>query len=101
MNWLLLRLIRFYQLAISPLTGASCRYRPTCSLYAHQALTRFGAWRGSLLAIRRLARCRPGRTGGYDPVPDSLTADQSARITIISPDARTPERITPREPSTA
>jgi len=61
--------VRFYQRAISPLTPPSCRFTPTCSAYALEALQRYGAARGSWLAIRRLLRCHPFCKGGYDPVP--------------------------------
>ena len=66
---LLIALVRFYQLALSPLLPASCRYYPSCSVYAIEALERHGALRGTWLAIRRIGRCHPFRTGGYDPVP--------------------------------
>ena len=62
-------LIRFYQAAISPWTPPSCRYEPTCSHYALQALEAHGAGRGSWLALRRFARCNPFGGHGYDPVP--------------------------------
>ena len=60
--------IRFYQRSVSPTLGAACRYEPTCSAYTHEALERHGAIRGTWMGIRRIARCRPGREGGYDPV---------------------------------
>ncbi len=65
----LLLLIRFYQVAISPLTPPSCRFVPTCSAYAAQAIARHGPWRGGRLALRRIGRCHPWGGHGYDPVP--------------------------------
>jgi putative membrane protein insertion efficiency factor len=64
--------IRFYQRWISPLHAPTCRFRPTCSEYAVEALARFGLWRGGLMALGRLLRCHPLHPGGYDPVPASL-----------------------------
>jgi len=63
--------IRLYQLVISPLLGPRCRFYPSCSAYAVEALTRHGALRGSWLAVRRLSRCHPWNPGGIDPVPPS------------------------------
>lgn len=63
--------IRIYQKLVSPTLGANCRYQPTCSSYAAEAITRFGIWRGTCLGVRRLARCHPLKPGGYDPVPDN------------------------------
>lgn len=65
----LLTTIRFYQKGVSPWLGANCRYRPTCSAYAYQAVQKYGAVKGSFLAIKRILRCHPFRPGGYDPVP--------------------------------
>ena len=62
-------LIRGYQVAISPLLPPSCRFTPSCSQYALEAVRRYGALKGSWLAARRLARCHPFNRGGYDPVP--------------------------------
>jgi putative membrane protein insertion efficiency factor len=62
-------LIRGYQLFLSPLLPPSCRFTPSCSQYALEAVTRHGALRGSWLAARRLARCHPFHPGGFDPVP--------------------------------
>jgi putative membrane protein insertion efficiency factor len=65
----LVLVVRGYQVAISPLLPPACRYYPTCSHYAIEALERHGAWRGGWLALRRILRCHPFRPGGYDPVP--------------------------------
>jgi uncharacterized protein len=69
MRWILIALVRGYQLAISPLVPAACRYYPSCSAYAVEALEKYGALRGGLLALKRLGRCHPFRPGGFDPVP--------------------------------
>ena len=69
MRYLLIALVRFYQLAISPWLPPSCRYSPTCSAYAIEALRVHGPLRGLWLSLRRLLRCHPFRAGGYDPVP--------------------------------
>jgi putative membrane protein insertion efficiency factor len=69
MRTLIRLLIRAYQLAISPLLGPRCRFYPSCSQYALEAVMRYGALRGSWLALRRLLRCHPFHPGGYDPVP--------------------------------
>jgi putative membrane protein insertion efficiency factor len=61
--------VRLYQYFLSPLIGPTCRYAPSCSEYALEAITRFGALRGGWLALRRLARCHPWGGSGYDPVP--------------------------------
>jgi putative membrane protein insertion efficiency factor len=71
MRFALLRLIRLYQATISPALGVACRYEPSCSHYAYEAIERHGAWRGVRLAAGRLGRCRPGGGSGYDPVPDT------------------------------
>jgi uncharacterized protein len=69
MTKLLLLLIRGYQYALSPFLGPSCRFFPSCSEYATEALRKHGAWRGGALALRRVLRCHPWHPGGYDPVP--------------------------------
>ena len=66
---LLLYLIRGYQLSLSPWLGGHCRFYPSCSCYAHDAIKRHGARRGAWLGLRRLLRCHPLNVGGYDPVP--------------------------------
>ena len=65
----LILLVRFYQLCISPLTPPSCRFTPTCSQYAVEAIEKYGALKGGFLALRRILRCHPFHPGGYDPVP--------------------------------
>jgi putative membrane protein insertion efficiency factor len=67
---LLLLMIRAYQIAISPMFGARCRFYPSCSSYTHTAVQRFGVMHGTWLGVRRLCRCHPFCNGGYDPVPD-------------------------------
>ena len=66
---IILILIRAYQVGISPWLGPACRYEPTCSAYAEQAVRKHGAARGSWLALRRLLRCHPWGGSGHDPVP--------------------------------
>lgn len=66
---ILLWLIHFYRSNISPMYPASCRYLPTCSQYALEAVEKYGALKGGYLALRRILRCHPFRKGGYDPVP--------------------------------
>jgi uncharacterized protein len=68
----LIFVIDLYRRFVSPLLPPSCRFTPTCSAYAREAIMRFGTWRGSYMAARRLLRCHPFHPGGYDPVvPDS------------------------------
>ena len=67
--FLLLLPIRFYQRCISPLTPPSCRFTPTCSEYARQALIKYGPVKGRYLVVRRILRCHPWGGSGYDPVP--------------------------------
>ena len=66
---LLLILIKFYQFFISPLTGQNCRFYPSCSAYAVEAVQKHGSLKGSLLAVKRILRCHPFHAGGFDPVP--------------------------------
>jgi len=68
-TWLLLRLIRAYQ-SVSRYTPSACRYYPTCSQYAAEAIEKYGPVGGVWLAVKRIGRCHPFRPGGYDPVPE-------------------------------
>ena len=70
MQKILILLISAYRYFVSPFLGANCRFYPTCSCYAHEAIGRFGALRGGWLALRRVARCHPWHDGGFDPVPE-------------------------------
>ncbi len=72
-SWWVLGAIRAYQKALSPLLGRNCRYHPTCSQYAAEAITTHGLPRGGWLAVKRLGRCHPWREGGVDPVPPRAT----------------------------
>jgi len=78
---ILIGAVRFYQLAISPWTPASCRFTPTCSAYAIGALEEHGTLRGTWLALRRIGRCHPWGGFGYDPVP-AARRDGSAGSTV-------------------
>ena len=69
MKYVLIGLLKAYRFAISPLYGQVCRYHPSCSAYALEAVTVHGSIKGSWLAVRRIARCNPWARGGYDPVP--------------------------------
>ena len=75
MKRLLLALLGFYRYAISPMLGRNCRFYPSCSAYAAEAVERHGALRGSWLAARRICRCHPFHPGGYDPVPTGPRTD--------------------------
>ena len=77
MNTLLVWLLRAYQLLLSPMLGQRCRFYPTCSNYAIEAIRTHGAARGSLLAARRLCRCHPWDDGGFDPVPPAHQKNSS------------------------
>jgi putative membrane protein insertion efficiency factor len=65
-------LIRLYRLTLAPFLGRQCRYLPTCSHYAEEAIVRFGLWRGAWMALARLQRCGPFGASGFDPVPQTL-----------------------------
>jgi len=72
--WPLYGIIKLYQWTLSPFVGHQCRFLPTCSNYALEALSKHGAWRGVWLSLRRLARCHPWGGSGCDPVPDAAGA---------------------------
>jgi len=83
-----LALLRGYRWAISPLLPPACRYVPTCSEYAAESVDRYGAFRGGLMAIRRVLRCHPFVKGGYDPVVPSMVVgseDYGAEPTKLTP----------------
>jgi hypothetical protein len=71
--------VRGYQLLLRPLLPAACRFQPSCSEYAREALSGHGVIRGGWLALRRLGRCHPFNPGGYDPPPDALTRPREGR----------------------
>jgi putative membrane protein insertion efficiency factor len=73
MRWLILQLIRGYRYLLSPWLGSHCRFYPSCSCYAQTAVERFGALRGTGMALMRLSRCHPWSQGGIDEVPEKET----------------------------
>lgn len=79
--WPLIAMVRLYRWVLSPLIGPRCRFDPTCSRYALAVLESHGLWRGSWLAVRRVARCHPFHPGGYDPPPPAR--DASGRDTAL------------------
>jgi putative membrane protein insertion efficiency factor len=78
--WALLLLVRFYITFLSPFFGGACRFHPSCSNYAAEAIARHGAARGLYLALRRLLRCNPFIKGGFDPVPDEPSSRSFAQL---------------------
>jgi uncharacterized protein len=68
MQWIVIRALRLYQLTLSPFLPSACRFHPTCSEYTRQAVEVHGSIKGMWMGLRRLARCHPFHTGGYDPV---------------------------------
>ncbi|OBS09571.1 membrane protein insertion efficiency factor YidD [Acidihalobacter prosperus] len=79
MRGLLILLIKGYRLFLSPYIGQHCRFQPTCSAYAIEALERFGAIKGGWLAVRRLSRCHPWHPGGHDPLPNEPIKQPTSR----------------------
>lgn len=84
MKFLLILPIRFYRIAISPLMAPHCRFYPSCSAYAEEAVSRFGIRRGGYLAVRRLLRCHPCHPGGMDPVPEHFSVNANSRSCKVS-----------------
>jgi len=91
-----LAVIRGYQKYLSPLKPPMCRYLPTCSSYAREAITRYGTVRGGWLATKRICRCHPWGGHGYDPVPESDTRSSHAPGNI-APGSHAPGNIAPTE----
>jgi uncharacterized protein len=80
-KYVLIGLLKAYRAVISPLYGQVCRYYPSCSAYALEAVTKHGAARGTVLTVRRLARCHPWAAGGLDPVPPARSSSAEASAT--------------------
>ncbi|MFZ3218332.1 MAG: membrane protein insertion efficiency factor YidD [Candidatus Acidiferrales bacterium] len=74
-KWVLLAFVQFYKVFFSPFLGGACKFYPSCSNYAQEAIELHGARRGAWLALKRLGRCRPFTQGGFDPVPDAEDLD--------------------------
>jgi hypothetical protein len=81
MKHILLGLIRLYQLTLSRVLPPTCRFYPSCSQYSHEAISRYGPWRGGWLAAKRVSRCHPFNPGGFDPVPD-LNGSQNTSVEL-------------------
>jgi uncharacterized protein len=79
-QWLLLAFVQLYRVFLSPFLGGACKFYPSCSQYAQEAIALHGAGRGSVLALKRLGRCRPFTKGGFDPVPDSMRGDENLGV---------------------
>jgi putative membrane protein insertion efficiency factor len=89
MNAILKALVRGYRYFLSPLLAPACRFHPSCSAYAEEALQRHGALRGTWLSARRICRCGPWHAGGVDPVPDArLARTRTARTARTAAQAR-------------
>ena len=80
-----LAIVRAYQLLLAPFSGGACRFEPSCSVYAMEAIEQHGALRGSWLAVRRLARCHPFARPGLDPVPPSVSSAPGPTAGSVSP----------------
>jgi|SRR5450830_178888 len=86
----LLLLLRAYKLGVSPFLGQNCRFYPSCSDYAAEAIRLHGAWKGSVMAGKRLCKCHPWHAGGFDPVPAPGTSSDCAVVSPLSPDSSSP-----------
>lgn len=80
MKFLVLSLIRFYQAILSPTLPSSCRFYPTCSAFAYEAVERWGVWKGGWMTVGRLLRCRPLGGHGYDPVPEKEVSGAGCQV---------------------
>jgi uncharacterized protein len=78
-SWILIKTVRFYQLAISPYIGSNCRHSPTCSNYMIEAISVWGPLKGTWLGFKRLAKCHPWGSSGHDPVPKKENGKESGR----------------------
>jgi putative membrane protein insertion efficiency factor len=85
-RWLLLLFVRFYQIFFSPFLGGACKFYPSCSCYAQEAIAMHGARRGAWLAMKRLGRCRPFTKGGFDPVPEVMREQELGAEAVGSKD---------------
>jgi putative membrane protein insertion efficiency factor len=94
--WALLALVQFYRVFLSHFFGGACKFHPSCSKYAQEAIARHGARRGFVLALKRLGRCRPFTKGGFDPVPDKEEGKTSAPNSSALLNARSTESALPR-----
>jgi uncharacterized protein len=83
-QWLLLALVQLYRIFLSPFLGGACKFYPSCSQYAQEAIALHGAGRGSWLALKRLGRCRPFTKGGFDPVPDSRLGYEDGKTGLVA-----------------
>ncbi len=90
MKRILIFLVDVYRVAISPYFPSSCRYQPTCSMYAKQAIENHGALRGTWMALKRIGRCHPWSEGGYDPVPGTEKPDNGGHQSHNSNENRQP-----------
>lgn len=88
MKWILLLMIRIYQLTLSPVLGPICRFTPSCSHYGYEAIKRHGAFTGTILTVKRIGRCHPFHPGGHDPVPDRGQIDFLGRVRALPPAER-------------